>query len=521
MNNGQDRNAVPNLVDDKVKSTQHRWSRAHHQESKKNEIQQQKLEPISRELYVGSESENRPTTPLVADVGDPVYLAPTESSTDDNSTYINTPTQKMSVLAPQGKTFSSRFSSRFFSRFMAAFEPGLSLKQRLRMLPYLGYSLAFFSALVRLPMVRHQGLLANQELGRLRELTEQLSLRHGHLLAQHSSSLEHHQADLQSKTQALELAAKRDAILDERLLKTVSRLERYDHLDIGKRLMQLDQLQLARHNRSILTLLQTSQKKEAALVARIEALEMALRNNGSLPSVAPAPLLARIVPEEFMVDDQFYVDFEAAFRGSRDEIKQRLHVYLPQLATIPRNAQNEAHLLVDVGCGRGEWLELLAENRIPSMGVDLNTRMVEGCVERGLYAICDDAIAVLRAQEAGSLGAVTGFHIIEHLPFAMLISLFDAAYHALCPGGLIIFETPNPENLKVGACNFYFDPTHLSPIVPQVAEFMARQRGFTHTEIVRLHPFSDECLLVEESAAAALMNKELFGPRDYALIGRK
>ncbi len=102
-----------------------------------------------------------------------------------------------------------------------------------------------------------------------------------------------------------------------------------------------------------------------------------------------------------------------------------------------------------------------------------------------------------------------------------MIALFDAARHALCPGGVIIFETPNPENLKVGACNFYFDPTHLHPIVPQVAEFMARQRGFAHAEILRLHPYPDDHLLHGGTAVEALINKELFGAQDYAVIGRK
>ena len=116
---------------------------------------------------------------------------------------------------------------------------------------------------------------------------------------------------------------------------------------------------------------------------------------------------------------------------------------------------------------------------------------------------------------------MTGFHIIEHLPFELLIALFDAALYALRNDGVIIFETPNPENLVVGACNFYYDPTHLHPIVPAVAEFMARQRGYARAEILRLHPIPDAHLITENTEVARRVNQALYGPQDYAVIGWK
>ena len=114
-----------------------------------------------------------------------------------------------------------------------------------------------------------------------------------------------------------------------------------------------------------------------------------------------------------------------------------------------------------------------------------------------------------------------GFHIIEHLPFDTLLALFDAALKALRPDGMVIFETPNPENLLVGACNFYYDPTHLNPIVPTVAEFIARQRGFAKAEILRLHPYPDSHRLVEDSEIAKRFNNALYGPQDFALLASK
>ncbi|MES2073262.1 MAG: methyltransferase domain-containing protein [Pseudomonadota bacterium] len=319
--------------------------------------------------------------------------------------------------------------------------------------------------------------------------------------------------------------------LDEQ--KIVARLQRYDALDIGTRLMKLDRLQIARQMKTVNQLMRENQNedirkqaREQALLARIDAFERALREHD-----APLPDAVALSPRHLPAapaaagpgfdQDKFYVEFEALFRGTREDIKERLKAYLPYLEHITALPAPQRLKVIDVGCGRGEWLELMDENDIPAIGIDMNAAMVDACLEQGFAARCDDAIAYLREQAEGSVAAVTGFHIIEHLPFETLIALFDAALHALCPGGVIIFETPNPENLMVGACNFYYDPTHLHPIVPQVAEFMARQRGFSHAEILRLHPYPDNHLLHGGTEVEAAVNKVLFGPQDYAVIGRK
>jgi SAM-dependent methyltransferase len=216
--------------------------------------------------------------------------------------------------------------------------------------------------------------------------------------------------------------------------------------------------------------------------------------------------------------DSFYVEFEDNFRGTAEDITSRLSVYLPYLQQF---SDDQSVTVVDIGCGRGEWLGLLKKNQINALGIDMNAAMVEACEEQGLSAVCMDAISYLRQQPAASLAAITGFHIIEHLPFKVLLSLFDAALHALRPDGLIIFETPNPENLSVGACNFYFDPTHLNPIVPAVAQFMAKQRGFAKADILRLHPYPDDFMLAEDSELAVRVNRALYGPQDFAVIAWK
>lgn len=389
------------------------------------------------------------------------------------------------------------------ARIRQIFQPGLSLKQRIRIIPVIGYVIAWSNALFRLPVMRHHTALE------IEHLYEEMRRRKEELI-EHANALESADAQLAIRIGQLEA------------LKLSIRLERYDALDIGKRLMQFDQLQLARQMKSINLLMRNHQAREDALLARIEGLEQA----DFRPQVSDSVALRRdtVVSSEPLIktqNDRFYVEFEALFRGQRADIKQRLQVYLPYLAHISSQPKKDRLMVIDVGCGRGEWLELLDEHDIPAMGVDMNAAMVDACLAQGLLARCADAIACLREQTPGSVGAVTGFHIIEHLPFEQLLALFDAALQALCPGGVLIFETPNPENLKVGACNFYFDPTHLNPIVPQVAEFMAKQRGCSHAQILRLHPYPDDHLLHGGSAVEALINKELFGPQDYAVIGRK
>jgi O-antigen chain-terminating methyltransferase len=102
-----------------------------------------------------------------------------------------------------------------------------------------------------------------------------------------------------------------------------------------------------------------------------------------------------------------------------------------------------------------------------------------------------------------------------------LIALFDAALRALRADGMVIFETPNPENISVGACSFYYDPTHRHPIAPAVAEFIARQRGFARTAILRLNPLPDSRLIPENTEVAHRFNSTFYGPQDYAVIAWK
>jgi FkbM family methyltransferase len=220
------------------------------------------------------------------------------------------------------------------------------------------------------------------------------------------------------------------------------------------------------------------------------------------------------------VPEGFYVAFEDRFRGARSDVKARTVIYLPRVRDA--GAGSVQAPILDIGCGRGEWLELLQEQGLQARGVDVNDIAVAGCRSRGLDVSTGDAIEHLRQLAPDSLGAVSAMHVIEHLPFARVLELFDEAHRVLRPGGIAIFETPNPENLVVGACSFYYDPTHQRPLPPEPFRFILESRGFARVDILRLHP--DESvpdLGTLPDALAAIIGQRLFGPRDYALIGVK
>ena len=180
----------------------------------------------------------------------------------------------------------------------------------------------------------------------------------------------------------------------------------------------------------------------------------------------------------------FYRAFEDKYRGTRELIKARLCVYLPFIEPLAR--RHTELPVFDLGCGRGEWLELLHQHQINAYGMDLDGGMLAACRERGLNVTQGDALAYLQAQPSQSLLAVTGFHIAEHLPFALLQTLFAQAHRVLIPGGLLILETPNPENLLVGTANFYIDPTHQRPLPSQLLTFLAEHQGFGPVKHLRL-----------------------------------
>lgn len=185
-----------------------------------------------------------------------------------------------------------------------------------------------------------------------------------------------------------------------------------------------------------------------------------------------------------MPDIDFYKSFEDVFRGSRTTIKQRLTVYLDFI--LPLKEEKEIVNALDLGCGRGEWLELLKENNICSFGVDLDEGMLKECVDRNLNIENSDAINYLRKQSDSSIDVISAFHIIEHIGADNVYTLVKEAHRVLTPGGILILETPNPENIMVATNLFYLDQTHERPIPSELMLFLAKYYGYHKYKIIRL-----------------------------------
>jgi len=231
--------------------------------------------------------------------------------------------------------------------------------------------------------------------------------------------------------------------------------------------------------------------------------------NGSVPG------LAADTGDRRLVLDELYASFENQYRGTPEHIKEGLKVYLPLLKDAGITSD-----ILDLGCGRGEWLELLREEGWQARGVESNRAMIDNQRGQNLEIVQADALAYLRGLPENSLRAVTAFHFVEHVEFAELINLLDEINRVLKPGGLLIVETPNPKNLVVGACNFYSDPTHNKPLFPETLEFIVSYRGFVRIQLQYLHPVEGSPFQDPGEASQAL-NSWLFSARDFAIVGWK
>ncbi|WP_314704030.1 class I SAM-dependent methyltransferase [Campylobacter rectus] len=183
------------------------------------------------------------------------------------------------------------------------------------------------------------------------------------------------------------------------------------------------------------------------------------------------------------MNDDFYVAFEEKFRGSEELIKERQKKYLKFINPL-KILKDEVKAL-DIGCGRGEWISLLNENGFNARGIDINESMVKVASQKGLNAAINDALGELRSLDENSLDIITAFQVVEHIKFDDVLELIKEAKRVLAPCGILILETPNPENIMVGTQWFYLDATHKSPIPCELLSFATHYYGLERNFIFK------------------------------------
>jgi len=234
----------------------------------------------------------------------------------------------------------------------------------------------------------------------------------------------------------------------------------------------------------------------------------------------PSPSLVKDILAP--LEDWRYTGFENRYRGTEEETAKKLEVYVPYFKLKGK--------VLDLGCGRGEFLSLLDKSGLEAEGVDLNQQMVDICRDKGLNCTRTDILDTLAGMENGSLGGIFSAQVIEHLPPEYLKRVIELAYHKLAPEGYLILETINPTSVFALVQIYYLDLSHRQPIHPQALKFLMESSGFSDIEI----KFSSELLqeklqnLPQTDEASEIANRNfdklnnlLFSAPNYAAIGKK
>lgn len=218
---------------------------------------------------------------------------------------------------------------------------------------------------------------------------------------------------------------------------------------------------------------------------------------------APAPAAA---PLNFD-----YSRFAERFRGSEEYVTAGQQFYLPYFQGCQR--------VLDIGCGRGEFLKMMRDAGVPARGVEMSAESVVVCRAQGLEAEIADAYPYLAGLPEGSLDGIFCSQVVEHLPPERLPELIRLCARSLAPGGVIAIETPNPECLAIFATHFYLDPTHTRPVPHPLLIFYLEEFGMGNIEVRRLSPAKDS--MASLNSLPEDFRDAFFGALDYAVIGRK
>jgi len=250
---------------------------------------------------------------------------------------------------------------------------------------------------------------------------------------------------------------------------------------------------------------------------RLTRLERRLRERSEGLSTAGQAAAAAPVPPSVATPMPDYFAFESRMRGSTALVRERQAVYVEDF--------RDAGPVLDVGCGRGEFLRLLADAGVAARGIDLDPDMVTYARGEGLDVEEADAVSYLAGLPDAELGGIFCAHVVEHLELPTLVRLLELAAGKLREGGLFIAETPNPQTL-IALSTFFADLTHVRPVHPETLALLARQVGFASTEIRYLNLPEPEGRLQRVPDQEALdenferLNEVVFGPQDFALVAR-
>lgn len=226
----------------------------------------------------------------------------------------------------------------------------------------------------------------------------------------------------------------------------------------------------------------------------------------------------KLVINENMTRHLNYFSFENTFRGPEEMVMKRQRVYIPYF-------ENKKNVL-DIGCGRGEFLQLLKVNNVEAAGIDINEEFVEYCQYNKLRASHKDALEYLKTVEDNSLDGIFIGQVVEHLSEEYLETLITETYRKLANGAYMIVETPNPKNLGIFSNSFYIDPSHVKPVHPEYLKYLMNQEGFEQVREIYSSPVENgldiEAIQDREvQRNFSKINDVLFGNQDYALIVRK
>jgi O-antigen chain-terminating methyltransferase len=260
----------------------------------------------------------------------------------------------------------------------------------------------------------------------------------------------------------------------------------------------------------------------AAIDTRLDHLQLEARlarlERGRRPVSVPAEISsepgATAAPAPAPFD---YEAFEGRFRPERS-VRERLDDYVDLLRDRKR--------VVDLGCGRGELVELLRSKGVSAYGVEIDPDFVSLLEEKGIEVVAVDAVSHLAELDSGAVDGITAIHVVEHLPAAAVSSLVALASDKLTEDGVLVLETPNPESLVAGSINFHRDLKHVRPIHPDTLAFLCESAGFSGVDIRRASPVPENELLPTTGDEkiddiVAQLNELLYGYQDYAVVARK